>query len=531
MEALLGGGIFIGLAVVIFIALIIGYIWFKRSYKAAKSNEAMIITGKQLGSGENVFTDEENGRRLKVVRGGGVFIKPLVQVAERVDMTTSQLMVKTPSVYTSQGVPVVADAVAMVRIGSGLSQIANFAEQFLGKNREDRDGEIVEVLEGHLRSALSSLTVEEIYQDREAFNRKLQEVADKDLSRMGFEITSFALKDIRDDNGYLEALGRPRIAEAKKNADIAESTSERETRIHQAQMDKEAEESELQRRTEIASAKKDNQIKEAEYKRENEAATAKADQAYELEKSKADRQLKDQEMDIRATELKREAELDEIEIKRKENQYEADVERKADAERYASNQRADAEKYRVIAEAESHAESERRRGEAEAEVLRNRGLAEANAKEQMAVAMAKYGDAAKLEMIINMLPAFAKEVSAPLNNIDSVKVIDTGGGKGESGVTGFAGSITNNMAMLQDTLKEATGIDIKELLESYAGVDTQEEFTTPFAPSSQPVEKNPEPEESLQKSEVNTDNNHAEHSIEQESGNSSEGTVDEEEKK
>ncbi|WP_185819635.1 flotillin family protein [Salibacterium salarium] len=451
---------------VLLILAIIGYIMFKRSYKTAKSNEALIITGKGLGNDENVFTDEKNGRQLKVIRGGGVFIKPLVQVAEPVDLTTSQLMVQTPEVYTSQGVPVVADAVAMVKIGSSLDQIANFAEQFLGKGKEDRDKEIVEVLEGHLRSALSSLTVEEIYQDRERFNRQLQDVAEKDLAKMGFEITSFALKDIRDDNGYLEALGRPRIAEAKKNADIAETNSERETRIHQAQMDKEAEESEYKHKTEIAEARKNNEIQEASFKQENEKARAQADQAYALEKSITDRQLKEQEMDVRAVELSKQSELEEIEIERKERQYEGEVKKKAEAERYASGQQADAEKYRAIAEAEAHAESERKRGEAEAQIIREKGVAEAQAKEQMAEAMSKYGEAAILEMMIKMMPDFAKAVSEPLNNIDSVKVIDTGSGQG---VSNLAGSVTNNMAVMQDTLKESTGIDMKELLESFAG--------------------------------------------------------------
>ncbi|SFP84730.1 flotillin [Salibacterium halotolerans] len=451
---------------VLLIAALIGYIMFKRSYKTAKSNEALIITGKSLGSDENVFTDETNGRRLKVVRGGGVFIKPLVQVAEPVDLTTSQLMVQTPEVYTSQGVPVVADAVAMVRIGSSLHQIANFAEQFLGKNKSDRDQEIVEVLEGHLRSALSSLTVEEIYQSRERFNEQLQEVAEKDLSKMGFEITSFALKDIRDENGYLEALGRPRIAEAKKNADIAESNAERETRIHQAQMDKEAEESEYKHKTEIAEARKNNEIRESSFKQENEKARAQADQAYALEKSINDRQLKEQEMDVRAVELSKQSELEEIEIERKEKQYEGEVKKKADAERYASQQQADADKYRTIAEAEAQAETERKRGEAEAQIIRDKGQAEAAAKEQMAEAMSKYGEAAVLEMMINMMPDFAKAVSEPMNNIDSVKVIDTGSGQG---VSNLAGSVTNNMAVMQDTLKETTGIDMKALLENFAG--------------------------------------------------------------
>ncbi|MFZ4452872.1 flotillin family protein [Salibacterium aidingense] len=459
---------------VLLIAAIIGYIIFKRSYKTAKSNEALIITGKRLGSDENVFTDETNGRRLKVVRGGGVFIKPLFQVAEPVDLTTSQLMVQTPEVYTSQGVPVVADAVAMVKIGSSLDQIANFAEQFLGKSKEDRDQEIVEVLEGHLRSALSSLTVEEIYQSRERFNEQLQEVAEKDLAKMGFEITSFALKDIRDENGYLEALGRPRIAEAKKNADIAESNAERETRIHQAQMDKEAEESEYQHKTEIAEARKNNEIQEASFKQENEKARAQADQAYALEKSITDRQLKEQEMDVRAVELSKQSELEEIEIERKERQYEGEVKKKADAERYASQQQADAEKYRAIAEAEAHAETERKQGEAEAQVIREKGQAEAKAKEQMAEAMSKYGEAAILEMMINMMPDFAKAVSEPMNNIDSVKVIDTGSGKG---VSNLAGSVTNNMAVMQDTLKESTGIDMKALLENFAGKGTAASIT------------------------------------------------------
>ncbi|MEH7118560.1 flotillin family protein [Neobacillus vireti] len=479
--------IIIGIVVLIALALIGVFI---TKYRTAGPDEALIVTGSFLGS-RNVHVDE-SGNKIKIIRGGGSFILPVFQQAKPLSLLSSKLEVTTPEVYTEQGVPVMADGVAIIKIGGSISEIATAAEQFLGKPKEDRENEAREVLEGHLRSILGSMTVEEIYKNRDKFSQEVQRVASQDLAKMGLVIVSFTIKDVRDKNGYLESLGKPRIAQVKRDADIATAEAEKETRIKKAEAAKEAKRSELERSTEIAEAEKINQMKIAEFRREQDIAKARADQAYDLESAKAKQDVTEQEMQIKIIERQKQIELEEREILRRERQYDSEVKKKADAERYSVEQLAAANKAKEMAEAEANkyrieamakAEAERIRldglakadaqkaqGTTEAEIIRLKGIAEAEAKEKIAEAFEQFGQAAILDMVIKMLPEYAKQVASPLSNIDKITVVDTGGGSGEGGgankITSYA---TNLMASLQESLKATSGIDVKELIENYSG--------------------------------------------------------------
>ncbi len=227
--------IVIGIVFFLLIALIAVFI---TKYRTAGPDEALIVTGSYLGN-KNVHIDE-GGNRLKIVRGGGTFVLPVFQQAEPLSLLSSKLDVSTPEVYTEQGVPVMADGTAIIKIGGSIGEIATAAEQFLGKSKDDREQEAREVLEGHLRSILGSMTVEEIYKNREKFSQEVQRVASQDLAKMGLMIVSFTIKDVRDKNGYLESLGKPRIAQVKRDADIATAEADKETRIKRAAADKDA---------------------------------------------------------------------------------------------------------------------------------------------------------------------------------------------------------------------------------------------------------------------------------------------------
>lgn len=478
-------GVIIAIGVVVFLILAIVAVYIAK-YKTAGPDEALIVTGSYLGN-KNVHTDE-SGNKIKIIRGGGAFIFPVFQQSEPLSLLSSKLEVTTPEVYTEQGVPVMADGTAIIKIGSSISEIATAAEQFLGKEKSEREAEAREVLEGHLRSILGSMTVEEIYKNRDKFSQEVQRVASQDLAKMGLIIVSFTIKDVRDKNGYLESLGKPRIAQVKRDADIATAEAEKETRIRRAQADQEAQKAELERATEVAEAEKENQLKVAEYRREQDIAKARADQAYDLEQARAKQEVKEQEMQIQIIERQKQIELEEREILRRERQYDSEVKKKADAERYAIEQQAaadkmkqmaqaEAEKYRIEAQAQAEAEkirldgmakaeAEKAQGTTEAEIIRLRGLAEAEAKQKIAEAFDQYGQAAILDMIIRMMPEYAKQIATPLSNIDKITVVDTGGGTGGGAnkVTSYA---TDLMATLQESLKESSGIDVKELIESY----------------------------------------------------------------
>ncbi|WP_066050539.1 flotillin family protein [Robertmurraya korlensis] len=474
-----------GIVAFLLIALIAVFI---TKYRTAGPDEALIVTGSYLGN-KNVHVDE-SGNRIKIIRGGGAFIFPVFQQAEPLSLLSSKLEVTTPEVYTEQGVPVMADGVAIIKIGGSIEEIATAAEQFLGKAKEDRENEAKEVLEGHLRSILGSMTVEEIYKNRDKFSQEVQRVASQDLAKMGLVIVSFTIKDVRDKNGYLDSLGKPRIAQVKRDADIATAEAEKETRIKRAEAAKDAQKAEIERATEIAEAEKVNQMKIAEYRREQDIAKARADQAYDLETARAKQEVTEHEMQIKIIERQKQIELEEKEIQRRERQYDSEVKKKADADRYAVEQAAAADKAKQLAEADANkyrieamakadaekvrldglakAESERAQGEAEAEIIRLKGLAEAEAKRKIAEAFDMYGQAAVMDMIVRMLPEYAKEIASPLSNIDKITVVDTGGGEGGGAnkVTGYA---TNLMSSLQETLKASSGIDVKNLLETFAG--------------------------------------------------------------
>ncbi len=365
----------IGVVFFLLIALIAVFI---TKYRTAGPDEALIVTGSYLGN-KNVHVDE-GGNRIKIVRGGGTFVLPVFQQAEPLSLLSSKLDVSTPEVYTEQGVPVMADGTAIIKIGGSIGEIATAAEQFLGKSKDDREQEAREVLEGHLRSILGSMTVEEIYKNREKFSQEVQRVASQDLAKMGLVIVSFTIKDVRDKNGYLESLGKPRIAQVKRDADIATAEADKETRIKRAEADKDAKKSELERATEIAEAEKINQLKMAEFRREQDTAKANADQAYDLETARARQQVTEQEMQVKIIERQKQIELEEKEILRRERQYDSEVKKKADADRYSVEQSAAAEKAKQLAEADAKKYSIEAMAKAEAEKVRIDGLAKAEAE-------------------------------------------------------------------------------------------------------------------------------------------------------
>ncbi|WP_163970415.1 flotillin family protein [Oceanobacillus halotolerans] len=446
---------FIIAMVILGVALIGGIITFfifRVRYKTASSNEALIVTGPNLGDPEkerNVFQDD-NGRSVKIIRGGGYRLR-MFQTSTPIDLTSFQLQVNSEKAYTKEGIPISVESTAVISIGSDLEIMANFAEKFLGKKQKEREEELKDVLNGHLRSIIASLPIEKVYNDFKEVNSQVKKIAEADLKGMGFEITSFALNDVEDvdkENGYIDALGRPHIAEVQKKANKAESDAEKETRIYQAKNDQEAKEEENHRLTAIAESKNEREIKEAEFEKEANRARAKAEQAGELEKQKLAQQVKEEELKVKYIERNRAVELEEQENKRRRSI-------------------ADTEAYRTTKEAEAEAEKERIKGESEAEVIRQRGIAEAESKERMARAMEQYGEAAIVEMLINVLPKYAEKVAAPISQIQDMKVIDMGGSDSKGGSSKVASNVTSTMLGIQESLKETTGMDLKQMLESY----------------------------------------------------------------
>ncbi|MDD3268413.1 MAG: flotillin family protein [Syntrophomonadaceae bacterium] len=453
---------------VIIVLILLGLAFWAR-YKTVGPDEAMIVAGSFLGS-NNVLADDP-GRKIKIVRGGGAFILPIFQQAQFLSLVSHKLDVSTPEVYTEQGVPVLADGVAIIKIGGSIEDVATAAEQFMGKPTAELQMEAQEVLEGHLRAILGTMTVEEVYRNRDKFAQEVQSVAANDLKKMGLQIVSFTIKDVRDKQGYLEALGKPRIAAVKRDAEIGEAEAIRDARIKKALADEEGQKAELVRDTLVAEASKEKELKIASFKKEQDSAKAEADKAYSIQEARSKQIVVEEEMKVELVRKEREIDLQEKEILRRQKQYDAEVKKKADADRYAVEQAAEADKarrmreadaiqYRIEAEARANAEQTRLEGTAEAEVIRLRGLAEAEAKQKLAEAFEKFGEAAVLDIIVKMMPELAGKIAEPLRSIENLTVVDTGNGAGATRVSNY---ITSLMATLPDMLKGVSGIDLNEI--------------------------------------------------------------------
>src|ERR1039458_7209148 len=318
-------------------------------YTKVGPNQVLVISGTNHKFMESDGTTRTRG--FRIVKGGGTFVLPIV---EKVDILSLELLtidVQTPEVYTSKGVPVKVDGVAQIKIKGDDVSIATAAEQFLSKGVEDIKNIATQTLEGHLRAILGTMTVEEIYQNRDAFAQKVQEVAAGDMANMGLGIVSFTIRDIRDTQGYLDALGKPRIAQVKRDAIIAQAEADRDSQIRSAQAKQAGQEAQFAADTKIAEAQRDYQSKVAQYQATVNVQKAQADLAYDLQKFKTGQLVKAEEVQVSIVEKQKQIELQQQEILRRQRELEATVQKPADAERYRVETLANAKKFQLETEA------------------------------------------------------------------------------------------------------------------------------------------------------------------------------------
>jgi len=450
-------------------------------YKKVGPNEVLVISGRRHTVVDPV-TGEKATRNYRIVKGGGAFIWP---VLERVDDLSLEIMtidVVTPKVYTIQGVPITVDGVAQVKIRGDDISIATASEQFLSKSQDEIRNVALQTLEGHLRAILGTLTVEEIYKDRDAFAARVQDVAAGDLANMGLSIVSFTIKDIRDDQGYLDALGRKRTAEVKRDAQIGEAEAARDATIASAHARQEGETAKFQAETKIAEAQKDYQIQKAEYDAQTNRKKAEAELAYTLQQNITNQLVKAEEVQIEVVQKQKMIQVQEQEVLRKEKELEATVKRPAEAEQYRIQTLASAKKFQTLTEAEGSAAAARSIGEgeadaakakglAQAEVIRQQGFSEAEAMEKKAMAWQMYNQAAIIQQIVDALPKVAAAISEPLSQTDRVVIISSGGdGAGASKLTQ---DVANIVAQVPVTIEAITGIDLTQALKNLPGIGEQ----------------------------------------------------------
>jgi flotillin len=444
-----------------------------KRYKKVGPNQVMVISGRRHRVRTADGASELTGYRIR--KGGGAFIFPLLERVDALSLEVMTLDFTTPEVYTKPGVPIVVDGVAQVKIKGDEASIRTAAEQFLGKTVESIKEIALQTVEGHLRAIIGTLSVEEIYRNRDQFAASVQEVAVSDLANMGLQIVSFTLKDIRDSHGYLDALGKPKTAEVKRDAVIAQAEADRDAAIRSAQARQAGEIARFEADTRIAQAERDFQAKKAEFDAAVNLKRAEADLAYDIQKNRSSQALKKEEMQIAVVEKEQQIVVQDREIQRRERELEATIKRQADAERYRVETEAAALRARAEQVAHGESEAQRLRGQAqadvikatgtsEAEIISLKGGAEADAMRKKADSFKEYNQAAVLQILLAALPEIAKAVAEPLSKTDRITLVSTGGdGTGASRLTG---DIAKIMAELPAVVESLSGVDIRRLIEA-----------------------------------------------------------------
>jgi len=453
------------LAVIFVVIILIASLW-----KRIPQNKAAVITG----------------WRKKIISGGGGMVFPIFERYDVISLENIKIPLDIDNAISSQGVPVIVKGVAVVKVKSDKESIYSAVEQFFRGNTDKTSAEIATqssyVLVGKLREIIAKMTVEEIYQDKDKFSSEVQENAAISLAEMGLEIKAFTVMSIDDVNGYLVALGRKRISEVKRDAQIAEADAERETIERTAEANRLGAEARLVADTRVAEAAKEKELKVQAYRREQESAKAIADNAYLIEENKVKKEVTETELQVELLRRTKETELAEQEAKRKEKELDATVNKQANAERYRQEQLADARRYEHVAKAQADAEAVklegnakaeaiRVQGQAEAEAIQARGLAEAEAMMKKAEAFKQYNDAAVIQMMIERLPEIAKNVADPISKTEKIVVIDQGGGGNgkPAGASKVAGYVTDIIAQLPETVEALTGVNLIDVLKNATG--------------------------------------------------------------
>ncbi len=517
---------------VVVIAVLIALMLIGRNYIKVSPNQAAVISGRRRKLADGSVA----GYRL--VRGGATLVFPFLEKVEYLDLNVITVPLATQRAYTVQGVPVSVKAVANVKIKGDDTSLRAASERFLGMPQQVFHQLVFQTLEGHLRAILGTLTVEEINNDRQSFAQKLLTEAAGDLEKMGIGLDALTIQEISDEEGYLDALGKRRTAEVKRDAEIGQAEANRDSKIKASQALQEGEKVRLETEALIAQSTRETEIQKAQVQAEIESERAKSLQAGPLADAKAQQQVTIEEVRVEKVRTQEQIAVQEQEVLRKEKELEATVVKQAEADRKAAVLRAqglqesaileaEGRKQAQIAIAEADAQTLEREGQgraaavaaegrAEAEKIRAIGLAEAeklqaiglaNAKateaqglaeaaaiKEKAAAWREFNDAARLQTILEKLPSIIESsapvfraVAEPLGNIDKIVMIDNGGnGDGSSsGLNRFAQTTPNLIFSVLQQL-EALGLNLPDIM-AQLGIEKGAEKTV------SPAKESPKP--------------------------------------
>src|SRR4051794_2689546 len=433
VALIVAGSVLVGLLVIAFI------IW-AHQYTKAGPNEVLIISGRRQRKAKGGPVG------YRIIRGGGTYVRPFREKVQRLSLELMQFDVRTGETYSSHGVPMQVDGVCMVRIDPSDEGIQLAAEQFLARGRDDIARSAQQAVEGHLRSAVGGHSIEDVYRDRATLVDKTKELANPDLEKMGLDVVSLTIRQITDKQGYLEALGRPRTAQVKRDAVRGEAEAEQEARAARFAAD-----------ASIQESRRDFEVKKASYKEEGMKATAQADMAYDLQRAISQQEVRAQELQVEIVERQKAIELMEAEVRRRVNELEAEV-----------IEPAKSEARRIEALAEARKEELAAQGAGEADAVRLRGMAEAETMVAKANAWSQYSDAAIADRLLSILPELAAAVAEPLSKTEKIVMINGGNGDGV-GAHKVTRDVTKIVAELPELLEALTGKRLDELVKALPG--------------------------------------------------------------
>jgi flotillin len=441
-----------------------------RLFRKAGPNQALIVYGI---------------RGPRVIKGHGTFVFPMVESSRELSLELMSFDVAPQQdLYTMQGVAVTVEAVAQIKVKSDPESIQTAAEQFLSKSDQNREALIRLVMEGHLRGIIGQLTVEQIVKQPEMVGDRMRTTCAADINKMGLEVISFTIKEVRDKNEYISNMGRPDVARVKRDADVATAEAERDTAIRRAQATREAAVAKAQADqervlaetlslTKQAEAQRDLDIKKAEYLETTKRQQAQADKAYEIQTNVMQQQVIAEQVKIQQIGKEREILVQDAEIQRRERELIATVLKGAEIERRRIETLASAERQKLISEAEGRASAIRAQGEAEAEITFKKGEAEAKAMNVKAAAYQEYNQAAVVDKLISIMPEVVKALAAPLEHVDKITIVSTGGDS--AGMNKITGDLTKMAAQIPALFETLSGMQMSELFSKIKSIGDKEQ--------------------------------------------------------
>lgn len=421
---------------VVAVLVVIGVIL--SGYVKASTDVAFIITGFR--------------KNVKYVIGESAVMIPFLEKKDVLILKLVQVDIRTESaVPTQEFINVRVDGVANVKIDKTPMLIERAAENFLNKDERYIAAIAQQVLEGNMREIIGQMKLTELVHNRDVFAQKVQESTEDELGRMGLVVVNLTIQNFVDDNQVIENLGIDNITKIKKDAAIARAQSERDIAIAQANADKESNDARIAANLEIEQKNNDLEIRKSQLKENAERARAIADISYQVATEKSRKEFEIERENAEIAKVEKQSERLEKEVEARERQLRADVEKVAEAEKYKEQQIADANAYAIEKEAQAMFKK--------AEAVRELGLAEADVMQRKAEAQNILNQQALATRIIDLLPEIVSSMSEPLNNVDSITMY------GEGNVSNFMGDQVKSMEATFKGIKQATGLDLAELIQ------------------------------------------------------------------